>query len=153
VCTTYTLHCVVVHVSQYTDIPRYVKSINVQMGNSILRQGTESEICCYKLRKYYRVIEKNKHETCFWFQKGRVVGNIFLLVDTEQATGKERSAEVDRHYMTSYELQFIYLFFPLVHSHIYSPNFPSNCIIPSHSENNFHNGNGFIWHVCYLNTS
>lgn len=76
----------------------YVKSINVQACRPILRQGTDSEICCHKLQKCYRVIEKNKHETCFWFQKGRVIGNI-SFGGTEQAVGKERSTEIDRYYI------------------------------------------------------
>jgi hypothetical protein len=60
---TYSFHCVVVYFSLYTDIPRYVKSINVQAGGPILRQGRESEVYCYKLQKCYRVMEQNKHET------------------------------------------------------------------------------------------
>jgi hypothetical protein len=68
----------VLYISHCIYIPRYVKSINVQVGSPILWKETESEVCYYKLQKCYRVIEKNNTKPAFDFRKD-VLSEIFLL--------------------------------------------------------------------------
>lgn len=77
-CVYCIFHCVVIYFSLYTDIPLYVKSINVQAGGPILRQGTESEVCCYKLQKCYKVIEKINTKPAFDFRKDVLLETLLL---------------------------------------------------------------------------